>query len=110
MYRMFSASESAEVPLFALLHSPVTDKTPLLPVGWAASRGMMTGSGSHLDGPQTGWAPNTGDVMCLDGRKLGSGGKQKGYNRSPGEMGGRGHAALSRYGRTRLCKSGWLGL
>lgn len=58
MYRMFSASESAEVPLFALLHSPVTDKTPLLPVGWAAPRGMMTGSGSHLDGSQTGWAPN----------------------------------------------------
>lgn len=96
MYRVFSASDSPEVPLFALLYSPVTDKTPLLLIGWAAPRRMMTGSGSHLDGPQTGWAPNTGNVMCLDGRKLGIWRHAEGYNRSQGEMGGCGHAGLSR--------------
>lgn len=43
--------------------------------------GMVTESGSHLDGPQTGWVPHTGNVMCLDSRKLEPRGTQRGYSR-----------------------------
>lgn len=47
---------------------------------------MVTGSGSHLDGPQAGWHlqghTNTGSAVGLDGRKLGSTGTQRGYHRS----------------------------
>lgn len=39
------------------------DKTPLLPVGRAPG-GRVTGSGSHLDGPQTGWAQANGRVWA----------------------------------------------
>lgn len=47
---------------------------------------MVTGSGSHLDGPQAGWhlqgRTNTGSAVGLDGRKLGSTGTQRGDHRS----------------------------
>lgn len=44
-----------------------------------------------VDGHVIGWGPN----MCLDSRKLGPGGTQRGYSRSPEQMGGRGQVALS---------------